>query len=166
MRTLFLLFYYSIISPLPRQFGGGLLRNLVGRLILDSMAPGSSIRENVHIGKGKGLSLNENSYIGRNTFLALDEKITIGKNVMIGPQVMIFTANHGLHKNLPMIQQPTTKAPVTIEDDVWVGARAILLPGVHLGKGCVIGAGAIVSRSVEPYAIVGGIPARHIRYRQ
>ena len=64
-----------------------------------------------------------------------------------------------------LVNRPPAKTRVTIGHDVWIGARSIILAGVNVGTGAVIGAGSVVSRDVEPYAIVGGIPARLIRYR-
>lgn len=166
MRIFFLVLYYLLATRWPRQIGGTVIRRLCGVALLDKMANGSKINENVHLGKGVGLSLGHNSYLGRNCFLALDSKITIGDNVMVGPQVMIFTANHGLQPDYPMIEQPIKRAPVEIQNDVWVGARAIILPGVSLGHGSVVGAGAVVTKSVEPYAIVAGVPAKQVNSRK
>jgi maltose O-acetyltransferase len=58
------------------------------------------------------------------------------------------------------------KEPVIIEDDVWIGARVIILPGVKIGKGSIVGAGAVVTKDVEPYSIVAGVPAKLIRKRK
>jgi maltose O-acetyltransferase len=94
--------------------------------------------------------------------------VIIGKDVMMGPEVMIYTSNHETNRtDMPMIEQGDTQAiPVVIEDDVWIGARAILLPGVHIGKGAIVAAGSIVTKAVPPYTIVGGNPAKEIRKRE
>ena len=60
---------------------------------------------------------------------------------------------------------PTTKGKIVVEDDVWIGYGATIMPGVHMGQGCVVGAGALVTKDVPPYAVVGGVPAKIIEYR-
>jgi len=85
--------------------------------------------------------------------------LTIGDRVLIAAQVTITTAGHSIR---PPRYNMNEFAPILIEDDVWVGAGAIILPGVTVGSGAIIAAGSVVSRSVEPRTIVGGVPARLI----
>ena len=94
--------------------------------------------------------------------------VTIGKHVMMGPDCIIYTQNHEFSKtNLPMDQQGFQKEQeVIIEDDVWIGGRVIILPGVKIGKGSVIGAGAVVTKNVDPYSIMAGNPARKVKTRK
>lgn len=84
----------------------------------------------------------------------------------MGPECMIFTSNHGIKKDELIIKQENTIENVIIEDDVWIGSRSIILPGVRIQKGSVIAAGSIVTKSVDSYAIVGGNPAKVIKYRE
>jgi len=93
-------------------------------------------------------------------------EIYIGKHVMIGPKTIIWGRDHGMELGIPMKHQPHQKAKIIIEDDVWIGANAIILKGVTIGKGAVVAAGAIVTKDVPQYAIVGGNPAKIIKYRQ
>ena len=89
------------------------------------------------------------------------DKITIGTKVAISREAFICTASHDITKpNLPLVT-----APVTICDGVWVGARAIILPGVTIGEGAVVAAGAVVTKDVEPFTVVGGNPAKFIKKR-
>jgi maltose O-acetyltransferase len=126
--------------------------------------------ENIIIQKGasisKYLSLGENSCIGANNLLT--GKVIIGKNSMLGPEVMILTRNHKHDKvDIPMMLQGNgEQKKVTIGNDVWVGARAIILPGVSIGDGAIVGAGAVVSKDVEEYSIVVGNPARVVKKRK
>ena len=88
-------------------------------------------------------------------------KITIGTKVAISREAFICTASHDIsYPNRPLIT-----APITICDGVWIGARATILPGVTIGEGAVVAAGAVVTRDVEPWTVVGGNPARVIKKR-
>lgn len=146
------------------SFGSKKMRAFCGKLILDHCG------KNVNIEKGAQfsaeVSLGDNSGIGVNAIIS--SYVTIGNDVMMGPYCMMFTTNHGIDDlSVPMWKQPSTEPkPIIIEDDVWIGARVIILPGVQVGKGSVIGAGSVVTHNVEPYSIVAGNPARLIRKRQ
>lgn len=110
--------------------------------------------------------LGENSGIGIRA--VIPPMVKIGDNVMMGPDCHIFTAFHNFDRvDIPMIQQGySERRPVTIGNDVWIGIRCIIMPGVTIGNGCVIGAGAVVTHDVPDYAVVGGVPAKVIRYRK
>jgi len=88
--------------------------------------------------------------------------VRIGDHVMVGPAVQIYTAAHTLEAET-RIQGWEVAKPIAIEDNVWLGGGAILLPGVRIGRNAVVGAGAVVSRSVPANTIVAGNPARVIR---
>lgn len=109
--------------------------------------------------------LGNNSGIGEGS--RLYGKVLIGDDVMMGPQCWIYTQNHEFrYLDRPMRQQgPQREEPVVIGNDVWIGSRVTILPGVHVGNGVIIGAGAVVSKDVPDYAIVGGNPARILKYR-
>jgi maltose O-acetyltransferase len=92
------------------------------------------------------VSIDEKSGIGGNS--VLHGKVSIGKNVMIGPELYCFTVNHNFSNcEMPMIEQGFSEMrPITISDDVWIGARVTILPGVTVGKGAVLGAGSVVKK--------------------
>jgi maltose O-acetyltransferase len=92
----------------------------------------------------------------------------MGENVIMAPFVQIYTNNHRCTNiDIPICYQGSTdERPVIIEDDVWIGCSVIILPGCHIGKGAVVGAGAIVTKSVPEFAIVAGNPAKVIKYRK
>ena len=110
----------------------------------------------------------QNIYIGDHVFLnilctILDcNEVHIGHHVMIGPGVQIYTAAHPLEART-RIEGWEVARPIVIEDNVWIGGGAILLPGVRIGRNAVVGAGAVVSRSVAASTVVAGNPARVIR---
>lgn len=96
-------------------------------------------------------------------------KIVIGNNVLFGAGVLVTDHSHGRvngkEKDIPPAKRPLySKGPVIIEDNVWVGERAAILPGVRIGKGAIIGANAVITHDVPPYSVVAGNPARIIKY--
>jgi galactoside O-acetyltransferase len=109
---------------------------------------------------GNNLSLNSNVQISSS-----GGKIHIGDNVLIGPNVVLRAADHGLSRAILINQQPHVGGIITIEDDVWIGANAVILKDVTLRKGSVVAAGAVVVNDTEPYSVVGGVPARKISER-
>lgn len=117
----------------------------------------------------KNVSLGHHVYINKNVFVGSHPcGINIGNYVQIACDVTIMNAIHE-YKALdrPMYEQKGYKsAPVNIHDDVWIGLRAIIMPGVTIGKGAVVGAGAVVTKNVPSYAVVGGVPAKVIKYRK
>jgi acetyltransferase-like isoleucine patch superfamily enzyme len=98
---------------------------------------------------------------------AIYGKVTIGDDVMIAPNVVIAGGSHGTARNgVPMARQPDVSIGITIANDVWIGANAVIADGVTIGDGAIVGAGAVVTRDVAPYAVVVGNPARVLRYRE
>ena len=91
----------------------------------------------------------------------------IGENVMMGPNCYIHSVNHRFDRiDIPMTKQGNSEPkPVIIDDDVWIGYGAIIMSGVHIAQGAVVAAGAVVVKDVPAYAIVGGVPAKVIKYR-
>jgi maltose O-acetyltransferase len=107
------------------------------------------------------LEIGDNSGIGENC--RINPGTIIGNNVRMGPDVIICTQNHKYTKET---YEGFIKKPVIIDDNVWIGYRVIILPGVHVGKNAIIGAGAVVTKDVPPYTVVGGVPARVIKKRE
>jgi acetyltransferase-like isoleucine patch superfamily enzyme len=133
-------------------------------------AAGDDLRvaQGVRINNPAMVSVGDNCYLGDGVqFYPWNERIVIGNNVLIAAGVRMITRKHGFADlDRPMSDQGYTNAPIHIEDDVWIGFGAIILPGVTVGRGAIVGAGAVVTRDVTPYTIVGGVPARLIRRRQ
>jgi acetyltransferase-like isoleucine patch superfamily enzyme len=93
-------------------------------------------------------------------------RLVIADDVLIGPNVIIVTANHGFaQRDVRVGDQPQIEQDVLIGRDAWIGANAVILPGIRIGEGAVVAAGSVVNRDVEPYAVVGGVPARPIGER-
>ena len=111
------------------------------------------------------VDIGASTFLGRGVEIEASQRVRIGRGCLIAPRVYITDHNHAMAIGTPMFEQACIAAEVEIGDDVWIGANAVILPGVRIGDGAVIGAGAVVTRSVEARAIVGGVPARVIRYR-
>lgn len=109
------------------------------------------------------LVIGENFYM--NAHCHILGEVTIGRDVMIGPKAVIWGRDHGISLGTPMILQKHHREKINIEDDVWIGANAVVLKGVNIGKGAVIGAGSVVTKHVPGNAIVAGSPAKVIRLR-
>jgi len=125
------------------------------------------VASGVKIGNVKNVSIGDDCYLGDGVQLyAWNETITIGNHVLIAAGAQMITRKHGFSDlQSPISEQGYTNAPIVIEDDVWIGFQAIILSGVTIGKGSIVGAGAVVTKSIEPYSIVGGVPAKLIRKR-
>ena len=116
---------------------------------------------------GEGLLMGDNSNIGAYSFIGCSGFIEIGNNVMMGPRVTLLAETHNYaDPGRPMKSQGVSRSTIRVEDDCWIGAGAQVLPGVTLGRGSVVGAGAVITRDVAPYSVVAGIPARLIKRRR
>jgi len=133
-----------------------------------------SLGENVYIGHDailKGypkseMTIGRDTWIGQQVFFHSAGGIFIGNEVGIGPRVMILTSSHAeAGKEISILDSPLKFEPVRIEDHVDIGVGAIILPGVTIGKGVQVGAGAVVTKNVEAYTVVAGNPAKVIRNR-
>lgn len=116
---------------------------------------------------GEGLTIGNNVGIAQNCFIQVRGPVSIGNNVIFGPNVSIFSENHNFADlKIPISQQGETRIGVNIHDGVWLGTRTIILDGVTVGKHSIVAAGSVVTKDVEPYTIVGGIPAKLIKRRE
>ena len=109
------------------------------------------IAARLHIGQG--------SLIAPGVTFGLDGAITIGRCASISPEVTLYTATHALGFGSQRMSPAVTPKPIVIEDGVWVGMHSLILPGVTLGQGCVVSAGAVVTQDVPPNTLVAGNPA-------
>ena len=112
------------------------------------------------------LVINERVYIGRDVYLGVYKPVSIGMNTIIGAYTYIISANHQSKElQIPIRDQGYTGAPVVIGENVWIGCHVVILPGVTIGDGAIIAAGAIVTSNVPSNEIWGGVPARKIKSR-
>jgi maltose O-acetyltransferase len=117
--------------------------------------------------EGKGsIIIGDNFFANYNTFIySRNNVITIGNDCLIGPDVLIINNNHAMKSGQLIREQECITAAIIIGNDVWIGAKAVILPGVTIGDGAVIAAGSIVNKNVDKNTVVGGIPARLIKTR-
>lgn len=140
------------------------LRYWVAKTVFKKCGKNVNVEKGADFGTGEGIVIGNNSGIGVNAHVR--GPLTIGNDVMMGPDVIILTQNHKFDDvTIPMYKQGYEKKEVIIGNDVWIGTRAIILSGITIGNGAIIAAGAIVTKSVPDFAIVGGNPARIIKYR-
>lgn len=146
------------------SFGSIYFRRFCGKLILNNCGKNVNIEKQAVF--SSRVEIGDNSGIGIRA--GLGGKVIIGNDVMMGPDCIIYTQNHAFERlDIPMCQQGVQKEkPVFIEDDVWIGGRVTILPGVRIGHGAIIAAGAVVTKDVPKFAIVGGNPAKVIKYRK
>ncbi len=164
------LFLYYVIarhlpgSEVPYSLGSKRIRRFLCKRIFKKVGKNFNVEHGAFFGAGRDIEVGDNTGIGLNCRIA--GPLILGRDIMMGPDVMIFTQNHENSRlDIPMNLQTAPKKQVVIEDDVWIAARVIILPGITVHKGAIIGAGAVVTKDVPEYAVVGGNPARIIKYR-
>lgn len=115
---------------------------------------------------GSSLKIGNNVGINHFCFIGVRGDIEIGDNVIFGPRVNIFSENHNYDNiDIPIKHQGVTKNKTKIGDDVWIGANVSIMSGVNIGDGCIIAAGAVVTKDIPSYSIIGGVPAKLIKSR-
>ena len=111
---------------------------------------------------GYNIEIGNNFYSNYNLTILDCAKVKIGDNVLIAPNVSLFTAGHPIHHE-PRNQEYEYALPITIGNNVWIGAGSTILAGVTIGDNAVIAAGAVVTKDVAPNTVVGGVPAQFIK---
>jgi maltose O-acetyltransferase len=160
--------YHLFAKNLPASYNnfGKLskkIRFLLGKRIVKSCGHNVNFEKGANF--GSDLIIGNNSGIGINA--QISRGVTIGNDVMMAPEVVIITTAHEYKEtNIPMIDQGSQKLKkVIIKNDVWIGQRVIILPGVVIENGTIIGANSVVTKSFPSYSIIGGNPARIIKRR-
>ena len=112
------------------------------------------------------VSVGPVTYVGHRCLMYGHAGIRIGRDVLLANDVQLICGNHTFaRRDVPIRAQPTEGKPIVVEDDVWLGASAIVLGGVTIGQGSVVGAGSVVTRSLPPYSIARGVPAQVVGVR-
>ncbi len=170
MKKINLILYYAFayflpMQPIPGYQFGYYLRYQLVKGLLKGCGKDVVIKNRCYFGNGERLTVGNRSQLGQGA--RLNGVIDIGDDVMMGPDVVMMATSHAYGDvNIGMNQQGAgEECPISIGDDVWVGTRAIILPGVTIGDHSIIGAGAVVTKSFPDYSIIAGNPARIVRSR-
>ena len=162
--------YHAIGIHLPPSYarislGSRKFRQMCAKLILGERC-GKWVNIERHVHFGDDISLGDGSGLGENA--SIPSGVIIGEKIMMGIDVIMFTDHHRFDRlDIPMgVQGRTERKPIVIGNDVWIGSRVIIMPGVHIGNGCIIGAGSVVTKSIPDYEIWAGNPAHFIRSRK
>jgi len=171
IKSFSLFVYYALAkhlvdTTLPGSSLAMRFRCFLCKQIFKSYKGNFKVHSGVDFGTGINVVIGENSSLNRNAWIGNDTQI--GNNVMMGPEIVILSGSHNFDRiDIPMTEQGAPpRNPVIIGDDVWIGTRTIILPGVKIGNHVIIGAGSIVTKDVPEWAIVGGNPAKIIKYRK
>jgi len=156
-KYLFLLYYDGV----------GKFRGMLWSLFFGGTHEHLIIGNNCSFLSPRKICVGDHVRIGHNGDIhAYDEKIKIGNDVEIGPYVSIIGNNHVFkEKKILMRLQGQKSEEINIENNVWIGTKATVLAGVTIHNGAVVGAGAVVTKDVAAYSVIGGVPAKVIRYR-
>lgn len=144
---------YGHVEPRRRLTAGPGLR----------MSPTASLRNGERITLGRDVHVGERCYLWAGDTTG---RILIGDDVLLAPEVFLTASNYGTAAGRLVREQPKREADVVIGDDVWLGARVVVLPGVTVGDGAIVGAGSVVTKDVPANAIAVGVPARVVAWRE
>lgn len=169
-RKLLILLYYGFArhlpyQPLPGYKFGNWLRSWIARKLFKSVGENITIKHGAYFGDGRNIVMGKMSQLGIDC--KVENDLVMGDYVLMGPEVVIYSSSHE-YKDIAtpiMLQGAKEIKPVHIGNDVWIGLRSVIMPGVTIGSHVIIGSGAVVTKDVPDYAVVGGVPAKVIRYR-
>lgn len=171
MHAIKLFIYYGLLAHLPTarfipifsEFRRWYLQRMLKIMALGGNP--AMVSKNVYIANGKRVKFGTGCRINENVYI---EAAEIGNDVLVAPGVSILSRMHTHERvDMPMSMQGyEDEKTVSIGSDVWLGRNAIVLPGVNIGDGCIIAAGAVVTKDVQSYTIVGGVPAKFIKARK
>jgi maltose O-acetyltransferase len=172
IRLICLFAYYSFAKYLPaepmpfyRQFYR--FRAFLTKRILKKCGDNVIVLNRCRYGDGRRLSVGNGTQLGFNSRIM--GEVTMGDQVMMAPDVVIMAVTHDIsNPDIPMISivDALIETPVFIGNDVWLGTRCIVMPGVTIGDHAVVAANSVVTKDVPPYAVVGGVPAKLIKMRK
>ncbi len=170
VRRLLLFLYYGFAryypdKPFPGYRFGNWLRSAIGKRVFLSAGTKIWIKHGARFDNGRHIKLGNYSQLGIDC--RVDNDVILGDYVLMGPEVAIYSQTHEFKDlEVPVMNQGAmARRPVVIGDDVWIGIRSVILPGVTIGNHVIIGACSLVNHDIPDYAIVGGIPAKILKFR-
>jgi len=170
MKKTILMFYYLIArkfpyQPIPGYRLGNKLRSWCGKQLFDEFGENAVIKSMAYFGKGNHIRMGKMSQLGINC--KVPDDLVMGDYCLMGPDVIIWSSSHEYKDpDVPvMLQGGVPIKPVILGNDVWIGARSIILPGVHIGNHVIIGANSVVTHDIPDYSVAAGSPAKIVRNR-
>jgi maltose O-acetyltransferase len=170
LRSICVVLYYGLATHLPATDAplgstSQWLRNALARYLIPNF--GRSVRVNPKANFGSGLRIEVGNNCNLSSGLRVIGDLKLGNDVMMGPEVVFISYNHEVSDlTVPMRMQGATESrPIQVCDDVWIGMRAMIMPGVTIGAHAIVAGGSVVTKDVPEWAIVGGNPAKVIKYR-
>jgi maltose O-acetyltransferase len=159
--------FISLANMIPTTIFSGMIRAHLIKLAGPKIGRKVEINKNIEIapiGGSKNLTIGDGTFVntGVRFQCPIGGEISIGRNVLIGPRCQFETLNHTISLTKKG-KRPNNIKPIVVEDYVWIGARVVILPGVKIGEGSIVAAGAVVTKDVAPYSLVGGVPAKLIK---
>ncbi|MDH4169633.1 MAG: acyltransferase [Acidimicrobiia bacterium] len=133
-----------------------------------SMGEGVALAPNLSLANGERIEIGAGSNIGSRCHLWAGDhigRIVLGEHALLAPDVFITTSDYRFDDGAPIMDQAKNELDVIVGDDVWLGAKVVVVGGVTIGDGCVVAAGAVVTRDLAPYTIAGGVPAEVLGQR-
>jgi maltose O-acetyltransferase len=172
MKQLLLFVYYAFLQYLPMQPMPGFkfyykIRYWVVKHLLAECGIDVIVKNKCYFGNGSKLKVGNYSQMGQNA--RLNGPITLGNYIMMGPDVVMMAITHDVSDLAKLMLDPTNPSiekPIIIGNNVWIGTRVIIMPGVSIGDNSIIGAGAVVTKSFPANSIIGGVPAQFIKERK
>ena len=171
IRTLYLVLYYGVATRLPASdvpFGSFFqrFRFFLASRLLNTCGRSVRVNPGAYFGSGQRVRVGNNTNLSEGMYVIGD--LSLGDDVMLGPQVVFISYNHEVSDlTMPMRAQGATDSrPIVVGNDVWIGMRAMIMPGVHVGDHAIVAAGSVVTKDVPAWGVVGGNPAKLIKYRK
>lgn len=170
--------YYSLFSKKQLQkmfnrskyitgYRGLLRRYCIVKNLAKSCGKNVAIFDNIIMNGIENMEIGDNVAFNAGVYIEAYAGITIGSNVGISHGVSLLSTNHKFDRvDIPHTEQGLEEGKIVIGDDVWIGCKSTVLMGVEIGDGCVVGAGAVVTKSLSPYSVSVGVPAKIIRMRK
>ena len=171
MQKIYLFIYYLFAQYLPMQPFPGYrisyaIRQFLVKRIVKKCGDKIFVKDRCYFGNGKRLTIGNRTQLGQNA--QLGGEIILGDDILMGPDIVIMATAHAFDRiDIPINKQGAApEEPVKIGNDVWIGTRAVIMPGVEIGDHSIIASGAVVTKSFPPYSIIGGVPAKLIKSRK
>lgn len=158
--------FFGVASIIPTTFGV-FIRGMLAKVFFKHCAGFAWLQPRIILVHTDRIRIGTNFGVNSGTYINGVGGIDIGNYVLIGSNVTISSGEHPINGHYPEIfTRPTIPKKITIEDDVWIGAGAVIMPGITLSKGTVVGANAVVTKNTVPYSVVAGVPAKILRIRE